>query len=78
VKPYYSGGVIDGDFHMLGILKIRDIQMVHCYCRHDTRLSDATEIIKKYLKDTPNPATRDIHRCQEELIEAGLSEFAQL
>ena len=52
--------------HVLGLLKIKGLQEV--------RLDDIqlTKIINKYLP------LGDLLDCQEELIEAGYEEFAQL
>jgi hypothetical protein len=53
--------------HVLGLLKINGLEGVFF---DDSQLA---KIITKYLK-----GDRDIFACQEELIEAGFEEFAQL
>lgn len=58
--------------NMLGLLKIKGLTAVRILFYEAGRLGQASDIINKYLP------LGDIHSCQEELIEAGLSEFARL
>ena len=65
--------------HILGLLKIEGLQDVSAFREFHTPkelmhspLVIAVAIINKHLKD------RDILACQQELIDAGLEEFAQL
>lgn len=64
--------------HILGVLKIRDLRRIYLTSAKVNVKSEVAEIINRYLYKKPNPATRDIHGCQEELIDAGLAEYAQL
>lgn len=66
-------GIIDLDetpieSHILGVLMIRG-------CREIKKLSNSkvAEIINKHLK-----GDRDVHLCQDELIDAGFAQFARL
>lgn len=52
--------------HVLGLLKIKGL---HCVLIDDNKVED---IINKYLPEG------DIFACQQELIDAGLEEYAQL
>jgi len=54
--------------HMLGILKIKKLDRIHFNFNRKVR-----DIINKHLE-----SDRDILACQEELIEAGLKEYARL
>ena len=58
----------------LGLLFIKGLQ--HLSCSNQ----DVARIFNKYLKVPYNYGSplRDIHSCQEELIEAGLAEYAKL
>lgn len=58
--------------HILGLLRINKLQhaIVHS---NQGRLAETISIINKHLR-----GDRNIHTCQEELIEAGLKEFARL
>ena len=80
----YIGGRLDISenpikSHILGILKIEGLQDVSAFREFHTPkelmhspLVIAVAIINKHLKD------RDILACQQELIDAGYEEFAQL
>jgi len=58
--------------HMLGVMFIKGLQSIEFY-NGNTRQKQAERIINKHLA-----GDRDIHLAQEELLEAGLSEFAKL
>jgi hypothetical protein len=59
--------------HVLGLLKIENLREVILYGTGDDKvLITVEEVINKHLKK------RDILACQQELIDAGLEEFAQL
>jgi hypothetical protein len=66
--------------HLLGLLKIKKLKLVTLVTAGQARstikqyqdLGKAEKIINKYLPEG------DLFDCQEELIEAGLEEFAQL
>lgn len=61
--------------HLLGVLKIKELSGVWIFVPQSLnhKLNAAIGIINKYLN-----TSRDIHACQEELLEAGLKEFAKL
>ena len=59
--------------HVLGLLKIKNLKEVILYgTGDDKKLMDVETIINKYLPEG------DLLKCQEELIDAGLDDFAQL
>jgi len=60
--------------NLLGVLKIKYLGGIGVYnISANERIKTAIKIINKHLKDD-----RNIHFAQEELIEAGLSEYAKL
>jgi len=58
--------------HVLGVMLIKELQKIEFYYKN-TEQKQVENIINKHLA-----GYRDIHLAQEELIEAGLSEFAKL
>ena len=60
--------------HMLGLLLIKDLTEVVCY--EKDIMNEPIQIINKYLKQ-PMSKQR-MFDCQEELIQAGFKEYAQL
>ena len=60
--------------HMLGLLLIKDLKEVVCY--EDDIMHEPAQIISKYLQQ-PMSKQR-MFDCQEELIQAGFKEYAQL
>lgn len=84
VKVLFRGHIEIGanvDSRILGLLYIKNLQVVSIntfgLLGHMSKGSDdlvaAVGIVNKHLK-----GDRNIHTCQEELIEAGLSRFARL
>ena len=59
---------------MLGLLLIKDLMEVTCY--PDDIMNEPIQIINKYLQQ-PMSKQR-MFDCQEELIQAGFKEYAQL
>ena len=62
--------------NILGVLKIKNLKKF--YFSNDISSyvkSDISEIVNKYL---PNPSPSDIIDCQNELIDAGYEEYAEL
>lgn len=63
--------------HVLGIMLIEGLQGVRFSCPQskmlNQKLLQVQEIINKHLK-----GARDIHECQQELIDVGLPEYARL
>ena len=60
--------------HILGLLLIKDLPEVACY--DNDIMYEPAQIINKYLKQ-PMSKQR-MFDCQEELIQAGFKEYAQL
>ena len=60
--------------HILGLLLIKDLMEVACY--EDDIMYEPAQIINKYLEQ-PMSKQR-MFDCQEELIQAGFKEYAQL
>lgn len=60
--------------HILGIMFIKGIRLAYIFGTHGVNpgLTTALNIINKHLP------TKDIHAAHEELLDAGLEEFAQL
>ena len=58
--------------NVLGVFKIKGVKSVYFDHWTEDKLKKVTEIINKHLK------TGDIFDCQEELIDAGLEEYAKL
>ena len=71
-KFFCGGNTIKS--HMLGLLLIKDLKEVACY--KDDIMYEPAQIINKYLKQ-PMSKQR-MFDCQEELIQAGFKEYAQL
>lgn len=59
--------------NMLGILKIKAVKYVEITGATNPLAHKAVAIINKHLQEH-----RNIHECQEEMIEAGLKEYAKL
>lgn len=60
--------------HVLGVLLIDGLQNILMYHQSNDRLNDTVaKILRKHLQ-----GDRDIFACQEELIENGFEDFAQL
>lgn len=61
--------------HILGLMLIKDLKFVSYYNTNDKkgRMYEAFRVIAYCIKNN-----EDIHRAQEMLLEAGLSEFAKL
>ena len=70
---FYCGGNPTKS-HMLGLLLIKDLTEVVCY--EKDIMHKPAQIINKYLKQ-PMSKQR-MFDCQEELIQAGFKEYAQL
>jgi hypothetical protein len=68
--------------HILGLLRIPSLKYIWCnaYKGDDThntpeqRAAQALRIVAKYINDE----SRDVMACQDELIDLGLDDFAQL
>ena len=60
--------------NILGLLKIKNLKEIVGLGAYDP-FAKAANIINKYL---PNPTTAQIIDCQNELIEAGFEEYAEL
>lgn len=58
--------------NVLGVVLIKGLQLIGFY-NPSKKQHQVESIINKHLK-----GDRDIHACQEELLEAGLTEFAKL
>lgn len=58
---------------ILGLLKIRNLTSAPLFSEMSEELMKAGAIVNRHLK-----GDRNIHACQEELLEAGLKEFARL
>ena len=62
--------------NILGVLKIKNLEKLSIVDeRHFEAKEDISNIINKYL---PNPTSDQIIDCQNELIEAGFEEYAEL
>ena len=62
--------------NILGLLKIKNLKSVYFFDKNNGRTKlQIVEIINKYL---PNPTTDKIIDCQNELIDAGFEEYADL
>lgn len=58
--------------HVLGVMKIKELQRI-IIVDNQAKQTPLEVIINKHLQ-----GDRNIHDCQEELLEAGLTEFAKL
>ena len=59
--------------HVLGVLLIDGLQNIYMHHRYDNRINNVAKILRKHLQ-----GDRDVFACQEELIENGFEEYAQL
>jgi hypothetical protein len=58
--------------HILGLLRIKGVTQV------DINHPEVEEIINKFLPMNPSDERKNMIECQQELIEAGFDEYAQL
>lgn len=76
---------IRGDFYapdilksnILGLLKLKTLRSVILQ-QGSPALINAVNIINKYLYPQKGPLYKNIHKCQEEMLEVGLEWFARL
>ena len=61
--------------NILGLLKIKNLKKIQFANKGILKKDEISEIINKYL---PNPSPSQIIDCQNELIDAGFEEYAEL
>lgn len=70
-RECYLSGTIRS--HILGVMFIKGLKKIEFLSAAVFEQKEAERIINKHLK-----GDRNVHACQEELIDAGLSEYAKL
>lgn len=66
--------------NILGVILIKNLVAIELIksAWPNTKLCKAVDIVNSYLENNKTEETRDLLQCQEEMIEAGLTEYAKL